>query len=162
MEVLEHSQVSKMGTIKSSNTMKYYSSTKKTGDSMRALEYPGKSCNYTTETEDGRRSREKRDQRKRRKRRTHRESSAKSHPRYSHSLRHCTRNSSSSSKRPAKRHKSVNEGQIRVNKPWTIHILFLKKIGKFSSLRFAGPRLRPRCLIEWSVDIDVDHWCEKI
>ncbi|CAG5090892.1 Oidioi.mRNA.OKI2018_I69.PAR.g12754.t1.cds [Oikopleura dioica] len=81
MEVLEHSQVSKMGTIKSSNTMKYYSSTKKTGDSMRALEYPGKSCNYTTETEDGRKSREKRDQRKRRKRRTHRESSAKSHPR---------------------------------------------------------------------------------
>lgn len=77
-EVLEHSQVSKMGTIRSTNTMKYYSSTKKAGDSTRALEYP--KCNYTTETEDGRRSREKRDQRKRRKRRTHKESS-RSHPR---------------------------------------------------------------------------------
>lgn len=70
LEVLEHSQTSKMGTMRS-NTMKFYSSTKKPGDSMRAVEYPGKNgTSYTTETEDGRRSRDKRDQRKRRRRRT--------------------------------------------------------------------------------------------
>ncbi len=153
-----------MGTIRSTNTMKYYSSTKKAGDSTRALEYP--KCNYTTETEDGRRSREKRDQRKRRKRRTHKESS-RSHPRYSHSMKNTRAQYCNSSSTP-KRHQSVRticrESLERRTRWQALRRVPEKEAVKHKSSLFSIGNLpfrRADLNVKSSVDIDVDHWCEK-